>query len=155
MKEIHYDFLTCLTKDEVTAIIARQKGKGLSYGIYGNASGPQIRICSKPGYRNFFIPVFYGVITESPNGTLISGHFQLAQSVKVFMWVWRVILLMFAVLVIIFPDRDTKILLTLLAMILFSFALTRFGWFMGKDCKEEILNFIKVNLIARPLFDVQ
>lgn len=141
-----------LEKEALKNIITAQKKWWLSDGVRGKSYKNRIKVEYRPRfYRNSWNPIFYGIISEHPDGTMITGYFQMRLSVRIFMLVWRafVILLFFLELFIVaFSDNASGLEIFLIfslciIMLIFPYILERIGKTMGEKNKAEILGFFE------------
>ena len=134
-------------------IVKRQKPGFAFEGIYGKTHGRSFTVCYHSGGANSFKPIFYGMISEHPYGTIITGHFQISTVVTIVLWLWRVmvsIFLLFFILIAIFSSEPVSILSLLIPilMLLFSFIIRRIGATGDKEDKVKVLKFFEVELLA-------
>ena len=106
--------------------------------------------------RNPFTPIFYGKLSEHPNGTKIKGSFQVHSGMRVFVWVFASIAFIFTAFTlneVLNNDLNITWLIQSFLMILFPFAFERFGLYSSKDHKTALLQYIKSALAATPYDD--
>lgn len=156
MKNMQLSYISELNKEYLLRKISERKTGFASVGIHGWVRGDKVTITHRPGYGNSWSPVFTGKVAETARGTELSGTIQTALFVRVFMAVWRCGVLAFLLLAlwrIIFHHEPLSsafiMLLIPLVMLVFSFALVRFGESLGKKSRAEIIRFIEGELHAR------
>jgi hypothetical protein len=147
-----YCFFSSLPIEEVRNIISESINVGL---IYGNVKDKKIILYStaKDGTRNSWLPIFFGSLSENPNGTLIEGCFDIAKTTKVIMAYFRAfaILILFLILLALFFEEQKNILLALpflISMIIFSLVLEKLAKAKVEKCKPVTIEFIENKLSA-------
>ncbi len=108
--------------------------------------------------HNSFIPLLYGRIQPTSEGTRIVGRFRMHPVVRVFMSVWFGGLAIMAVvlcLVALFGNADAGrppfiLMLGPLLMILFGIGLLSFGRRIARGQVSRLLEFLRVELEAAP-----
>ena len=106
--------------------------------------------------RNSFTPIFYGKLSEHPNGTKIKGSFNTHLGVRIFVWVFAsisFIFMAFTLDAVLNNDENIIRLVPPFLMIPFPFALERFGLHFSKDHKTALLQYIESALDATPYDD--
>ena len=173
MKNKQYYYLSTLKKDKILEIVSETKIELLSSsgGIYGKAKGDKI-VLMYTYYIHPFVhyipyipygaysvhgsltPSFFGYVHEELEGTLIIGSFQISKSTKVFMIIFRIIIICFFFISLINIHSIDSLFLSILdllipvLMFILSFVFVYWGNFLGKEIQSEIIKFLKTKLHA-------
>lgn len=147
--------------DEEWRTILSFSGYKGDQAVLGQVWGNSFHLQKRRYWRNDFAPHFYGEIQSDPAGTRIEGRFDLADSVRLFMWFWLggVVLIGGAMFVACLSDviagshlvtGDARVgLIVPPAMLLFGIVLTRFGRLLGRGDETFILDHLKNTLSAQ------
>jgi hypothetical protein len=129
--------------------------------ILGEVWGSIFHLQKRRYWRNDFAPHFYGEIQSDPAGTRIEGRFDLADSVRLFMWFWLggVVLIGGAIFMVCLSDvaagshlvsGDARVgLIVPPSMLLFGIVLPRVGRLLGRGDEAFILDHLQNILSAR------
>jgi hypothetical protein len=130
-------------------------------GIVGRIREDAITLRCKIWYRNSFQTILRGRLSDDPQGTRISCRFGMNRFVFVFMCVW------FASLASIGGPMFVGSLIALvqggnwgrlpplpgvsipILMLCFGAALLKFGWYLARNERDEMLQFLRGTLSAR------
>jgi len=125
--------------------------------VIAKLTGTKIKLWKRRYYKNSFAPFFFGALVPQGAGTRIEGHFGMDPFVKVFLafWLGAVFLGAVAALTARFsqgiPSGDLAAIVIPFAMILFGLALPRFGQWLGRSEKKDLLEFLQTALATQPI----
>jgi len=149
-----YCFETILSCEEIIEIVSNQKITIFSHGgIVGKVYGYKFKLFYMSFYRNSLAPVFYGSITNGLDKTMIMGTFKIAPTIKIFLRIWRVFLILIFIVIMLnaIVTNDTSglsFLILILFMLGCSVAIENIGIAVGKKNMDKILSFIENSLLA-------
>ena len=158
MKNPQYYFITDLSCDAISEIVSQKNSD-----ITGKSRGRQIEIhCVSNNHGNSWNPIFFGILYEYENRTIVSGKFQIKSFTKAIMLFIRAFTIMVIAVLCIsfitgsFNNGNVEITGVLffstvsLIMFWFSFLMDKIGRNLAKDSEKEIIHFIEKELEAKP-----
>lgn len=101
-----------------TITIRKQDYYGEDVDFFGTVDKQKFKIYPKISYRNSFLPIIEGVITDSENGSVIHVNMRLHRFVNVFVTIWSVLLLIILVSVLLFGNISGSGNILLFALII-------------------------------------
>ncbi len=138
------------------AAFSRSGYKG-SKPVIAKLNGAKIKLWKRRYYKNSFAPFFFGALVPDGAGTRIEGHFGMDPFVKIFLafWLGAVFLGGAAALTARFsqgiPNGNVAAIVIPFAMILFGLALPKFGQWLGRNEKNNLLEFLQTTLATQPV----